>query len=509
MTFKIVREKESRTKETMRIMGMTDLPYWLSWFVFYTLINTMVTTVSWGILMINVISYSSPGYIWLFFWLYGEAVFGQIIFLQSLFTGSKYAGIVSTVIYFAGVLLNKLINDNEISRSAKLSASLLPQVALMQGSAVFANYEGTGVGIDNSTSGILYYNYSFDTALWMLFLDFIIFTLLGLYLDKVIPSDFGQRLSPCFLCTPSYYKCCRTERHRQRAVDGDQEALIDAEYDDAFERNQMPNENYEAPAAMCKRLETTGDYLKVDNLQKTFSGGFRAVRGVSVKMFDSQIFALLGHNGAGKTTIISMLTGLIEKSQGEAKCYDVDLFEEMDEVREFMGVCPQHDVLFDLLTPREHLDIFYDFKGGDPATKQREIDALIQDVGLEIDQDKVSSTLSGGNKRKTSVCVALCGGSKLVMLDEPTSGMDLGARRNLWDMLKSYKKDRIIILTTHYMDEADVLGDRIGIMVQGQLQCIGSSLFLKNRFGVGYKITFVKKRRKTHPGLEKYMQSYF
>lgn len=160
-----------------------------------------------------------------------------------------------------------------------------------------------------------------------------------------------------------------------------------------------------------------------------------------------------------------MLTGLIKKSHGDAHCYDVDLFEEMEEVREFMGVCPQHDVLFDLLTPREHLEIFYDFKGGNPTTKQREINALIEDSGLHIDQNKISCTLSGGNKRKTSVCVALCGGSKLVMLDEPTSGMDLGARRNLWDMLKSYKKDRIIVLTTHYMDEADVLGDRIGIMI--------------------------------------------
>jgi len=181
----------------------------------------------------------------------------------------------------------------------------------------------------------------------------------------------------------------------------------------------------------------------------------------------------------------------------------------MDEVREFMGVCPQHDVLFDLLTPREHLDIFYDFKGGDPARKQQEIDSLIRDVGLDIDQKKAACTLSGGNKRKLSVSIALCGGSRLVLLDEPTSGMDLGARRNLWDMLKSYKKERIIILTTHYMDEADVLGDRIGIMCKGTLQCIGSSLFLKNRFGVGYKITMVKKRRKAHPALEKFMESYF
>lgn len=190
-----------------------------------------------------------------------------------------------------------------------------------------------------------------------------------------------------------------------------------------------------------------------------------------------------------------MLTGLIDKTEGDAKCYDVDMFGEMDEVREFMGLCPQHDVLFDLLTPREHLEIFYDFKGGDPAHKEREINALIEDVGLDIDQNKISKMLSGGTKRKTSVCIALCGGSKLVLLDEPTSGMDLGARRSLWDMLKSYKKDRIIILTTHHMDEADVLGDRIGIMVQGQLKCIGSPLFLKNRFGIGYRITFVKKSK--------------
>ena len=222
-------------------------------------------------------------------------------------------------------------------------------------------------------------------------------------------------------------------------------------------------------------------------------------------MYENQIFALLGHNGAGKSTTISMLTGLIEKSSGTASCYDVDVFDEMDELREFMGVCPQHDVLFDNLTCREHLDIFYDFKGGDPKRKKEEIDSLIIDSGLTIDQAKRAKALSGGNKRKLSVCISLCGNSKLVMLDEPTSGMDLGARRNLWDMLKSYKKDRIIVLTTHYMDEADVLGDRIGIMCKGTLQCLGSSLFLKNRFGAGYKLTFVKKRRKSHPGLYKFL----
>ena len=127
-----------------------------------------------------------------------------------MFTGSKYAGIVSTIIYFCGVLVNKLIMEDGVPRSSKLFASLLPQVALMQGSIQFANYEGTGVGLDSSTANVIFNNYSYNSALWMLLLDFFLFFIIGLYLDKVIPSDFGQRLNPCFLCMPSYYSCCRS-----------------------------------------------------------------------------------------------------------------------------------------------------------------------------------------------------------------------------------------------------------------------------------------------------------
>jgi ATP-binding cassette subfamily A (ABC1) protein 3 len=188
-----------------------------------------------------------------------------------------------------------------------------------------------------------------------------------------------------------------------------------------------------------------------------------------------------------------MLTGLIVPTEGKASVFERDVFRDMQDVRQFMGVCPQHDVLFELLTPMEHLDLFFELKGGNPSKKAKEIDDMIRDVGLTVDKDKQSGSLSGGNKRKLSVSIALIGQSKLVLLDEPTSGMDLSARRALWNMLRKYRRDRIIILTTHYMDEADVLGDRIGIMAQGQLKCLGSSLFLKNKFGGGYKMVMVKK----------------
>ena len=226
-------------------------------------------------------------------------------------------------------------------------------------------------------------------------------------------------------------------------------------------------------------------------------------------MFEGQIFALLGHNGAGKTTTISMLTGLIKKSRGKAICYGIDLFEDMDKIREFTGICPQHDVLFDLLTPREHLDIFYDFKGGDPRLKQEEINRLIESVGLNNDRHKNACKLSSGTKRKLSVSIALCAGSKFILLDEPTAGMDLNARRKLWDILKAYKKNKIILLTTHFMDEADALADRIGIMRKGNLSCLGSSYFLKNCFSVGYRIKFVKKNRTVSPALEAFISSQF
>lgn len=128
--FHLVKEKESRTKESMRMMGMTDTAYWLSWFCYYTLINTAISTLSWIILLVNVVRYSNAFYVWLFFWMYGQAVFGQIVFLQSLFTSSKYSGIVSTLIYFGSDFFNFLINGSDHSRTSKMLASLLPQVSL-------------------------------------------------------------------------------------------------------------------------------------------------------------------------------------------------------------------------------------------------------------------------------------------------------------------------------------------------------------------------------------------
>lgn len=264
--------------------------------------------------------------------------------------------------------------------------------------------------------------------------------------------------------------------------------------------------NFEAVADALKNQEKTQQCLQVMGLVKQF-GEKRAVDGTSLTMYNGQIFALLGHNGAGKTTTISMLTGLLEPTDGFATVEGLDIFNNMQDFRKHLGVCPQHDVLFEYLTPAEHLRLFSSFKGTQPTKIQEQVKTMLEDIELVTVKDQLAKNLSGGQKRKLSVAIAMIGDSKIVMLDEPTSGMDTSARRRLWEMLKRNKQGRIIILTTHYMDEADILGDRIAIMAEGKVVCTGSSLFLKNRFGVGYNLVIAKNSRDPAPEIDKFVTS--
>ena len=158
MTFRIVREKESRIKDTMRVMGMRDFSYWISWLASYTVINTIVTTIVWFTLKIRVMKYSGFLYVWIFIWLYGQAIFAQIVFLQSMFKDTKYASAISSVIYFAGVIAYSFVKGDEedISQASKIFASIMPQAALIEGSIVLAQYEGNGIGINRSTAAITF-----------------------------------------------------------------------------------------------------------------------------------------------------------------------------------------------------------------------------------------------------------------------------------------------------------------------------------------------------------------
>lgn len=191
---------------------------------------------------------------------------------------------------------------------------------------------------------------------------------------------------------------------------------------------------------------------------------------------------------------MGMLTGLFPPTSGTAFINGYDVRNELDAVRGSLGLCPQHNVLFNELTVREHIAFFSKLKGiKDKHEIEEQVKKYVKILGLEPKINAQSSTLSGGMKRKLSVGIALCGNSQIIICDEPSSGMDPAARRSLWDLLIQEKKGRTILLTTHFMDEADVLGDRIAIMADGELKTVGTSFFLKKRFGIGYRLILVKK----------------
>ncbi|GMF62979.1 unnamed protein product [Phytophthora fragariaefolia] len=177
---------------------------------------------------------------------------------------------------------------------------------------------------------------------------------------------------------------------------------------------------------------------------------------------------------------------------GNATYRGMSINEDMDELRQSLGICFQHDVLFPDLTVEEHLFFFGQIKGYAHEELVAVAEKQISEVGLTEKRNSKPNDLSGGMKRKLSVAVSLLGDSSLVFLDEPTSGMDPYSRRSTWEILLNNRNDRVMVLTTHFMDEADILGDRIAIMAEGELRCCGSSLFLKNRFGAGYNLTLVK-----------------
>jgi len=196
----------------------------------------------------------------------------------------------------------------------------------------------------------------------------------------------------------------------------------------------------------------------------------------------------LGPNGAGKTTTISMLTGLFMPTTGNAWFAGHSIITEMDTVHTLMGVCPQFDTLWDILTVEETILFYSRLKSVPKELEHSECLKYLKQVDLDTAKDKLVSELSGGMKRRLSIAVALVGNPQVIFLDEPTTGLDPETRRHLWDLLLTFKKGRCIIITTHSMEEADVLCTRIGIMSHGRLKCLGSNVRLKNRFGQGYTL---------------------
>ncbi|ELK13061.1 ATP-binding cassette sub-family A member 13 [Pteropus alecto] len=220
-----------------------------------------------------------------------------------------------------------------------------------------------------------------------------------------------------------------------------------------------------------------------------------AVRDLTFTFHRDQITALLGANGAGKTTVISMLTGLCPPTSGAILIDGRDLHTDPSVARSGLGVCLQQDVLLAGLTVLEHLLLFASVKV--PQWTQRDlrqqVDRTLEDVGLMSHRHTQTRALSGGLRRRLSIGIAFLGTSRTVVLDEPTSGVDTCSRRSIWDILLKYREGRTVIFTTHHLDEAEALSDCVAVLQQGGLRVCGPPAQLTEAYGQGLSLTLTRQ----------------
>ena len=198
-----------------------------------------------------------------------------------------------------------------------------------------------------------------------------------------------------------------------------------------------------------------------------------AVDEINLQIKKGELFALLGTNGAGKTTTIKMLSGLILPTSGDIEIENMDMKKDIFKIKEILNVSPQETAIGPNLTVKENLE----FMAGvyQISNKEKKIDELIKQFKLEEILNKRTKTLSGGWQRRLSIAISLINNPKILFLDEPTLGLDVIARKELWKVINELKGKITIILTTHYMEEAESLSDRIGIMANGKLVDVGTS----------------------------------
>ncbi len=229
----------------------------------------------------------------------------------------------------------------------------------------------------------------------------------------------------------------------------------------------------------------------VEGVNKRYKDGVWANRDISLEARAGEVLAVLGPNGAGKTTLVRQITTELFPTSGSIRVFGHDVVTEPVQVKNLMGIVPQEATLFEHLTVRQTLRIFGKLRGLSRRQAAQRADEVIVDLSLTEHRDKIIERLSGGLRRRVMVGIASLGRPPLIVLDEPTTGLDPQARRDLWSLLRRHREEGgTILLTTHYMEEAEALSDRVGIMRDGRLLALDTVANLRAAYGYEFKVSY-------------------
>ncbi|NXG67151.1 ABCAA protein, partial [Hemiprocne comata] len=473
LSMNVAKEKK-KLKVLMKMMGLHDTAFWLSWSLLYAVYVLVLSCLLTALMVQDAFYLSSFPAISLLFFLYGLACIHMVFMLCSLLRTSKLASLMGCLITFLFGCLSLAVLIESIPEPLQWFLGLFCPFAFNAGIAKVFHLEKYGMGF--SFSNLMEDSYFLFSTYIVLVFDSVLYMLLAIYFDKVLPGKYGIPDPPFFCLKPSFWVRGRRSSTREmpRTATSSEEFFGD-------DVEPMPPEFLGKEAIRLNNVKKA--YKKNDKMTE-------ALRGLSLNIYEGQITALLGHSGAGKTTLLNVLSGLTLPSAGSATIYNYKLSEagDREEIREMIGICPQFNIQFEVLTVKQNLKIFAEIKGIKSKEVEQEVQNILDLLDISGIRDTQAKKLSGGQKRKLSIAIAMLGNPQVLLLDEPTAGLDPLSRHQVWGLLKEHRAGRVILFSTQFMDEADILADRKAFISHGRLKCVGSSLFLKKNWGIGYHL---------------------
>ncbi|XP_065901246.1 ABC transporter A family member 9-like isoform X2 [Dysidea avara] len=507
----LVKDKREKHLIMMQQNGLSRPVYWIISYcfdyMFYMLVILIVVAISFAF-QIRLFTQTNFLILFFVFSFWGHALVVLGFFFSNIFQRPRTATVVGYLIVIIGVIVSQLLsglNIFAVDETPPFFIMMYPPFAYYRVLFYLNNacVEFRCFGTDHlgwgSQEAALY-----SDGIMYLFFGSLMFGLLFVYLSYIFPGEFGIRKPFHFPITdPIKYFTGRdimrrnhdnSKHHRLPSVTNSSDEDIRDSTSLHYEVEEV-DEDVKAEADAIDDAFTTGYNVSIvmSQLRKEFPASAGkpihiAVHGMSLAIQRNECFGLLGPNGAGKTTLISLLTGLYEPTSGTARVAGYDLATEISSVHQHIGVCPQFDIQHESLTAKEHLLFYGRLRGLKWGHEKHVVEHALRQVNLLDAANKKSKQLSGGMRRRLSVAMACVGSPDILILDEPTTGLDPAARRQVWEVINNVKQNKCVILTTHAMEEADHLCTRIGIMNYGKLRCLGSQNRLKTKFGIGYQL---------------------
>ncbi|OMH83778.1 ABC transporter A family member 8 [Zancudomyces culisetae] len=479
-TLMLVKEKEARIVVLMQMNGLKLYTYYIANYVHFLILSVLCFfffLVGGYAFKLELFTKTGSSVLVLLLFLWSNVQIALAFFFSSIFKGSRSAFVITYLVVIWSVGINNAISQI-IPTGVPLAYLIWPPFAAFRVLDLLNGASISTIRPAYTLSDIVPGDEVFS-CLMALLIGWFVYLLLALYLNQVLPSEYGIK-KPWHFFISDFFRRKDLEVARLGALD-----KTELEYEDVYvknERERVMNGEY-----------TKDTPLVFKGLRKIYPTGKLAVKDVTLAVDKGQIFGLLGPNGAGKTTVISIVSGMYKLSSGTAKIAGFDINTETAQVYRHIGICPQHDILWDNLTVSEHLYFFARLKGISPQMEKNVVSKVIASVDLKEFAEVEAKHLSGGQKRRLSIAISFVGNPTVVFLDEPTTGLDPEVRRTVWKVIEDGKKDKTIVISTHSMEEAEVLCDKIGIMAKGTMRCLGSPVELRQLYGNGYLLSVYTK----------------